>query len=69
MFGLEEVVRLFEEGYSVAFGDCWGEDVCEDVEDVRAEWDEVMTGDWLYIESVEVDHESRAVVVMVGDDE
>ena len=69
MMTLENVLDLFAQGYAVYFGSYYGDSLMDSAEEIREEWEDVETDEWLYIESIEVDHEAKEVRVFVGNDE
>ena len=69
MMTMEQVLEYLAQGYAVYLGSYYGESLVESAEELREEWEDVEDDEWLYVESVDVDDETRAVHVFVGDDE
>ena len=69
MMTLKNVLDFFAQGYVVYFGSYYGDSLMESAEEIREEWEDAETDEWLYLESIEVDPEAKEVRVFVGNDE
>lgn len=69
MMTLENVLDFFAQGYAVYFGSYYGDSLIEFAGEIQEEWEDTEADEWLYIESIKVDHEAKEVRVFVGNDE
>ena len=65
---MEEMVKLFEEGYEVVIGSYYGDDVAEDVSEIVEVFEEVEEEPYLYLK-IDVDDDLKKVEIFIGNDE
>ena len=65
---MQEVIKMFEQGYKVVIGSCEGESVVDEIDEIIDTFEEVEEDHWLYLE-IEVKEDEKVVELFVQNEE
>lgn len=65
---MQEVIKMFEQGYKVVIGSCEGESVVDEIDEIIDTFEEVEEDPWLSLE-IEVKEDEKVVELFVQNDE
>ena len=65
MMTLENILDFFAQGYAIYFGSYYSNSLIESAEEIQEKWEDAETNEWLYIESTEIDPETKEIRIFV----